>query len=179
VPDYFYRFIALDSGGNVFVKRLPNPSISERKVAKQYQVNSMVRLANRVMIRLNHWGIAAPNSYVLTVRGRKTGKSYSAPVLLVEDNGQRWLVAPYGEVSWVRNARAAGEVTLSRGSRTETFMIDEANPKESAPILKKYLARERMVRSYFDVQPDAPLEAFVAEAPRHPVFQLKTRMAQS
>jgi len=124
------------------------------------------------MIRLNRWGIAAPNSYVLTVRGRKTGEAYSAPVLLVEENGQRWLVAPYGEVSWVRNARAAGEVTLSRGRQTETLKIREADPQESAPILKKYIMREGIVRPYFDVQPDAPLEAFVTEAPRHPVFQL-------
>ncbi len=143
-------------------------------MSKQYRVNSIVRLANRVMIYLNHWGIAAPNSYVLTVRGRKTGKAYSAPVLLVEDSGQRWLVAPYGEVRWVRNARAAGEVALSRGSRSEILKIREANPQESAPILKQYITRESMVRPYFDVQPDAPLEAFAAEAPRHPVFQLLT-----
>ncbi len=143
-------------------------------MAKQYQVNSMVRLVNRLTIRLNRWGIAAPNSYVLTVRGCKTGKSYSVPVMPVEDSGQRWLVAPYGEVSWVRNARVTGEVTLSRGRRSETLKIREANPQESAPILKKYLTRESIVRPYFDVQPDAPLEAFVAEAPRHPVFQLTT-----
>ena len=141
-------------------------------MSKQYQVNSMVRLINRMMIRLNRWGIAAPNSYVLTVHGRKTGKAYSAPVLLVEENSQRWLVAPYGEVSWVRNARTAGEVTLSRGSKAETLKIREADPQESAPILRKYIMRESIVRPYFDVQPDSPLEAFAAEAPRHPVFQL-------
>jgi len=141
-------------------------------MSKQYQVNSMVRFVNRVMIRLNRWGIAAPNSYVLTVHGRKTGKTYAAPVLLVEDNGQRWLVSPYGEVSWVRNARAAGEVTLSRQGRSETLKIREATPQESAPILKHYITRESIVRPYFDVQPDSPLEAFVAEAPRHPVFRL-------
>lgn len=49
----------------------------------------MVRLLNRVMIRLNRWDFAAPNSYVLTVRGRKTGKAYSMPISLVEENGQR------------------------------------------------------------------------------------------
>ena len=148
-------------------------------MSKQYQVNSMVRFANRFMIRLNRWGIAAPNSYVLTVRGRKTGKTYSVPVLLVEENGQRWLVSPYGEVSWVRNARAAGEVTLSRKGRSEVLKIREASPQESAPILKHYITRESIVRPYFDVQPDSPLEAFVAEAPRHPVFQLMTGVTQS
>lgn len=134
----------------------------------------MVRLVNRLMIRLNRWGIAAPNSYVLTVHGRKTGKAYSAPVLLVEENGQRWLVAPYGEVNWVRNARAVGEVTLSRGSKSETLKIRALDPPDCAPILKKYITRESIVRPYFDVQPDAPLAAFVVEAPRHPVFQLIT-----
>ena len=143
-------------------------------MSKQYQVNSMVRFANRFMIRLNRWGIAATNSYVLTVHGRKTGKAYSVPVLLVEERGQRWLVSPYGEVSWVRNARAAGEVTLSRKGRSEVLKIHEASPQESASILKHYITRESIVRPYFDVQPDSPLEAFVAEAPRHPVFQLMT-----
>jgi deazaflavin-dependent oxidoreductase (nitroreductase family) len=141
-------------------------------MAKQYQVNSMVRFVNRVMMRLNKWGIAAPNSYVLTVSGRKTGKTYAVPVMLVEENGRRWLVAPYGEVSWVRNARAAGEVTLSRKGRSETLKIREATPQESAPILKKYIKRESIVRPYFDVAPEASLEAFAAEALHHPVFQL-------
>jgi len=148
-------------------------------MSKQYQVNSLVRFANRFMIRLNRWGIAATNSYVLTVHGRKTGKAYSVPVLLVEERGQRWLVSPYGEVSWVRNARAAREVTLSRKGRSEVLKIHEASPQESAPILKHYIMRESIVRPYFDVQPDSPLEAFVAEAPRHPVFQLMTGVTKA
>ena len=54
-------------------------------------------------------GLAGGHTYVLAVRGRKSGKRYETPVSLIE-NGERWLVAPYGEVAWVRNARAAGEV---------------------------------------------------------------------
>lgn len=141
-------------------------------MAKQYHVNSMVRFVNRVMMRLNKWGIAAPNSYVLTVRGCKTGKPYTAPVLLVEEKGRRWLVSPYGEMSRVRNARAAGEVMLSRKGRSETLKIRAASPQEGAPILKQYINREKIVQPYFDVTPEAPLEAFAAEALRHPVFQL-------
>jgi len=81
-----------------------------------------------------------------------------------------WLVVPYGEVGWVRNARVAGQVTLARGGKTEIVSIRELGPQESAPILKQYIALEGIVRPYFDVQPDAPLGAFAAEAPRHPVF---------
>jgi hypothetical protein len=31
-----------------------------------------------------------------------------------------------------------------------------------------------VVRPYFDIAKDAPLEAFEREAPRHPVFQITT-----
>jgi hypothetical protein len=92
-------------------------------------------------------------------------------VTLVED-GERWLVAPYGEVGWVQNARAAGEVTLSRAGRAETLRIDEVNPEEAAPVLRECVKRMSVARRYFDVTPDSPLEEFEAEAPRDPVFRL-------
>jgi hypothetical protein len=48
-----------------------------------------------------------------------------------------------------------------------------ANPEEAAPILKEYITKEGITRPYFDVQPDAPLDEFMAEAPKHPVFRLE------
>ena len=51
--------------------------------------------------------------HLLTVRGRKSGLPRTTPVNLIEYQGRRWLVAPYGEVAWVRNVRAAGEVELA------------------------------------------------------------------
>lgn len=108
------------------------------------------------------------------MRGRRSGRTYSTPVILVE-NGERWLVAPYGEVSWVRNARVAGQATLSRGRRREEIKLSEVGPQESAPVLREYLRRARAVRSVFDSSPDSPLEAFVAEAGRHPVFRVEAR----
>jgi deazaflavin-dependent oxidoreductase (nitroreductase family) len=74
------------------------------------------------------------HTYMLTVRGRKTGRAYSTPVLLIED-GERWLVAPYGEVGWVRNARAAGEVEISRAGRSEKLHIEELPSEQAAPVL--------------------------------------------
>jgi deazaflavin-dependent oxidoreductase (nitroreductase family) len=55
-----------------------------------------------------------PSSYLLTTRGRRTGLQRTNPVTIVEGEGKRWLVAPYGPVSWVHNARASGRVTLRR-----------------------------------------------------------------
>ncbi|HZS88643.1 MAG TPA: hypothetical protein VFE42_14310 [Chloroflexota bacterium] len=80
--------------------------------------------------------------------------------------------APFGAVNWVRNARAAGQVTLTRGRHSECVKIAELGPDESAPILKEYVQCNGIVRPYFDVTPDAPLTAFAAEALRHPVFRV-------
>jgi hypothetical protein len=94
---------------------------------------------------------------------------------LVDDGRHRWLVAPYGEVGWVRNARAAGEVTLRRGRRAETVAIVEVVPAEAAPVLKRYVSEVPITRPYFDVTPASDLAAFAAEAARHPVFRLVGR----
>jgi deazaflavin-dependent oxidoreductase (nitroreductase family) len=144
-------------------------------MAKRYQVNGMVRFANQIMVRLSNWGISPPGTYVLTVPGRKTGKPYSLPVRVVEKDDLRWLVAPYGEVAWVKNARVAGDVILSRGKKSDVFKIHELGPRESAPILKEYITRVGIVRPYFDCNPASPLEVFEDEAPKHPVFLLEAR----
>ncbi len=117
-------------------------------------------------------GVAERHTYLLGVRGRRSGRTYSTPVILVE-NGSRWLVAPYGEVSWVLNARAAGEATLSRGRHHEEIKLSEVSPQQSAPVLRAYLRQAKAVRSSFDASPDSPVDAFVAEAGRHPVFRIE------
>jgi hypothetical protein len=93
-------------------------------------------------------------------------------VLLVEQDGERWLVAPYGVVQWVRNLRAAGTATLTRGRHSEAISVTELQAREAAPILKQYLLKATAARPYFDVAKDSSLEAFEGEAPRHPVFQI-------
>ncbi len=142
-------------------------------MAKTYRVNFIVRVVNRLSRALIERGMGPKHRHILTVRGRKTDREYSAPVTLVERDGKRYLVAPYGEMNWVRNARAAGRVRLTRGNSSETLSISQVSPEESAPVLKAYLAPEPITRPYFDAKPDSPLEAFIAEAPRHPVFLLK------
>jgi deazaflavin-dependent oxidoreductase (nitroreductase family) len=142
-------------------------------VAREYRVGAIRRLANVLTRWLLRTPFAPAHTYLLTVRGRRTGRPHSTPVRLVERGGSRWLVAPYGEVGWVRNARESGEVTLSRKGRTETVAVEELGPDESAPILREYLQQVPIVRPFFDVERDSSLGAFVTEAPRHPVFRIR------
>jgi hypothetical protein len=69
-------------------------------------------------------------------------------------------------------SRAACQMTLSRGRHTETVAIADLGPDEAAPVPKRYVTELPITRPFFDAKPDAPLEAFVAEAPRHPVFRI-------
>jgi deazaflavin-dependent oxidoreductase (nitroreductase family) len=142
-------------------------------MAWAYRLGLWRRLVNWMVRALLRVGVSPPHTYLLTVRGRKTGQPYSTPVTLVEKDGGRWLVAPYGEVGWVRNARVAEQVTLTRGKRFENVRIQELSAEDAAPVLKKYLAQVPVVRPFFDVTPKSNLRDFAAEASRHPVFRIQ------
>jgi deazaflavin-dependent oxidoreductase (nitroreductase family) len=141
------------------------------KAARKH--TSSIRLANRFAVFAMKIGIAPKYQYLLSVQGRKSGKTYSTPVYIIEENGKKWLVSPYGEVAWVRNARVMGRISLTKGNESEGFQISEVSAEESAPILKKYLALAPITQPYFDAKPNSPEEFFRREASRHPVFALQ------
>jgi len=141
-------------------------------MAATYRLSGWRRAVNWLVRVLLSMGLGPPRTYLLTVRGRKSGQPRSTPVTLVIEGDRRWLVAPYGAVGWVRNARAAGTVTLRRGHRSEVVRIVEIGPEESAPVLRRYVREVPVTRPFFDVTTHSPLDAFQAEAPRHPVFRI-------
>ena len=143
-------------------------------MVKTYHVNVADRIESALIAVLLRAGVKMGTTSLLTVRGRKSGQPHTVPVLLVEQEGQHWLVAPYGVVQWVRNIRAAGTATLTRGRRSEAISVTELPAQEAAPVLKQYLLLpvSAGVRSYFDATKDSPLEAFEREAARHPVFRI-------
>jgi F420H(2)-dependent quinone reductase len=138
-------------------------------MAAVYRLGFWRRLANFIVRGLLAVGLGPRFTCMLVVRGRTSGRLYSTPV---QEGSERWLVAPYGDVAWVKNARAARRVTLRRGGRSEDVQLAELGPAESASVLKHYVTRIPITRPYFDVTPDSDLAAFAAEAPRHPVFRL-------
>jgi len=141
-------------------------------MAKQYRRTPLRRVANRLMEQLVRRGRGPSYTWLITVPGRKTGRPYTTPVNVVDEGGQRWLVAPYGDVGWVRNIRAAGRATLARGARADEVGVAEVGPQEAAPILRRYLSDTPVTKPFFDAGKDSSLEAFAAEAPRHPVFRV-------
>ena len=145
--------------------------MSAARTVKEYEPGRWLGVENALMSALVQAGLV-PSSYLLTTKGRKTGRMRSNPVTIVEHDGRRWLVAPYGPVSWVHNVRAAGRVGLSRRLDRRHYAIREASAVEAGPVLQRYVGLATATRKYFQADKDAPVEQFVAEANRHPVFEL-------
>jgi deazaflavin-dependent oxidoreductase (nitroreductase family) len=142
-------------------------------MAAKFRRTWLRQFGDMLVAPLARLGLAGRRTHVLTVVGRKSGRRYSTPVQLVFEDGERWLVAPYGERSWVRNARAAGEVELTRALRTERVRVEEVDAETAAPILREYLRKTPMTKPYFDASAESPLAEFAAEASRHPVFRVR------
>ena len=143
-------------------------------VEREYKApSSGEKLFNRVFGFLAGLGIAPSFMYLLEVRGRKSGKTYSTAVNLLEFGGKQFLVAPRGRTQWVRNAEAAGEVTLKRGARRR-FRLRSLDDSEKLQVLKAYLTSYKSaVQRFFPISADVPLEEFAKIAGGYPVFELR------
>ena len=127
---------------------------------------------NRLFGSLAGWGLAPSFIQLLQVKGRKSSKIYSTAVNLVDFEGKLFLVAPRGRTQWVRNAEAAGEVTLKRGA-SRRFRLRALDDSEKPPVLQVYLAKYKSaVGRFFPIPPDSPVEAFASIANGYPVFEL-------
>jgi deazaflavin-dependent oxidoreductase (nitroreductase family) len=141
---------------------------------RPYRLSPGRRAINAIVRPLARLGLAGPRTHLLTAPGRASGKLWTTPVSLVELGGERYAVAPYGERNWVKNARAAGWVEVRRGSYDERVRVRELGLEEAAPVLREYYRIGRVTRPFFDVTLDSSDEAWLAEAPRHPVFRLSS-----
>ena len=134
------------------------------------------KLFNRTFGFLVGLGIGPAHIHLLEVRGRKSGKLYRTPVDLLSLNGKKYLVAPRGRTQWVRNAEAAAEIVLKRGSTRQEFRLRAIPDAEKPPILKAYLdSFKTEVQRYFTVAAGSPPEAFVNVASDYPAFELLSK----
>jgi len=164
---------------------MPATSSAPRSAADDRSAGPPATARRPTTAQLRSWRWRAGNALVsafaragvgpialLTTTGRLTGQPHTVPVVPIDHAGTRWLVAPYGPVAWVHNARAAGTVTLRYGRQRDVYRVREATPAEAGPVLKRYATIATRSRRAFTAAVDAPAEAFAAEAAAHPVFEL-------
>ena len=132
------------------------------------------RIFGRVLVSLVWIGLIRGHFYVLEVRGRRSGKTISLPVDLLDLEGQRYLFCARGNSNWARNARTAGEVMLVRAMRRRRYAVRELPPSMRPPVLKAYLDRfASEVQRFFPTPKGSAVESFNGLASRYPVFELQ------
>jgi deazaflavin-dependent oxidoreductase (nitroreductase family) len=161
------------------------PDLRERVAAR------FLRLFNPLARRLISAGMptGAPN-ILLTVRGRRSGRPRTVPVSMLELDGRRFVQASYGVAGWAVNLRAVGEATMTDHGRSVQVQAVELPPEEAAAILQRALEpcrRLRLLRALlgprwrppvallrrYRIRVDDTLEDYLAEAQRHPLFELR------
>jgi deazaflavin-dependent oxidoreductase (nitroreductase family) len=96
---------------------------------------------NKVFIAMLRMGVPISRHeapVVLTVPGRKTGKPRSTPVTPMDVDGERYVVNGYPGADWVRNVRAAGEATLTKGKHSERVRMVEVPAEQARPVLRAF-----------------------------------------
>jgi deazaflavin-dependent oxidoreductase (nitroreductase family) len=134
---------------------------------------SVARVVNRFYGSLTRLGLSMPYSFLLSVPGRRTGKTRSVAVNLLQYDGKLFLVATRGHTQWARNARASRKIFLTRGRLRLGFSLREIPDNRKAAVLQSYLTRFHwMAWRFFPLHAGSPLAAFEPIAASYPVFEL-------
>jgi deazaflavin-dependent oxidoreductase (nitroreductase family) len=84
-------------------------------------------------------GVPLGPNRLVTIRGRKSGLPRTTPLAVIKVSGRRWVWAPWGEVQWVRNLRAAGRATIATRRRKEEVRATELDPAQRVEFFRDFL----------------------------------------
>ena len=121
-------------------------------------------------------GVPLGFNRLVTIRGRKTGVPRTTAIAVIENEGRRWMWAPWGDVHWVQNLRAAGRATIRQRRGEEEVVAVELDPGQRVaffrdvlgPVARRMRFGEQFIKSVDGVDLKDPVGA--AEDTR--VFEL-------
>lgn len=131
------------------------------------------RIANRLGALAIRAGLVPGGAATLEVRGHKSGRLISFPVVVADYQGVRYLVAMLGhKTNWVRNLRGGdGRAVLRRGKAEDVTLVEDFSGDRAA-ILRRYLEVAPGARPFFTIDKQAPLEDFERIVGQYPVFRV-------
>lgn len=138
--------------------------------------NLLAAVVNRALAMLGVARLVPGRLATLQVRGRRTGRSISFPVVVADHEGERYVVAMLGEnTNWVANVRAAGGCAILHHAGHEDVRLVEVEPGRRAPILRSYLRVAWGARAHMPIDRRSNLAAFERIADRYPVFRIDSQ----
>lgn len=130
------------------------------------------RISNRLAAIALRAGIGPKSAATIEVRGHKTGRIFSFPVVVADYEGDRYLVAMLGhKTNWVRNLRADDHAVLWHGRCENVSLVEDVSGNRAA-ILRRYLEFAPGARPFFPVNRRAPLGDFERIVDEYPVFRV-------
>ena len=138
-------------------------------MAKDYQVTTGKRLISWLMGGAARLGLG--NFIVLTTTGRKSGEPRQVTLAPISDDEGEYLVSPYGDSAWVRNARENPTATIRQGRSQRAVRLVEITG-EKPELVKRYYEREGYARQFMGVPGEAALSDFATVSERFPVFRV-------
>lgn len=146
------------------------------------QLPRWVQPVSQVIIALQWLGIAFFSFYVLSTPGRRSGRMRTTVVSPFTVDGDRYLLS-FGELSWVRNARAAGWARLSRGRKATRVALVEIPAPDSAAIAREFPNQIPAGVQFFVrmglVEPPGRSDQFEAAAGKLTVFRIDPSTSSS
>jgi deazaflavin-dependent oxidoreductase (nitroreductase family) len=98
-----------------------------------------VRLFSPILKALVSAGVPLGYNGLITIRGRKSGEPRTAAVAILPTADSRWVWAPWGDVHWVLNLRAAGRATITVRRRSEEVTATELNEAQRIEFFRDVL----------------------------------------
>ena len=132
----------------------------------------LARISNRLGAIAFAAGIGPNRAATLEVRGHKTGRKISFPVVVVDYQADRYLVAMLGQKTyWVRNVRADNHAVLLQRKRENVSLVEDFSGNRAA-ILRRYLELAAGARPFFPIDRRAPSSDFERIVNEYPVFRV-------
>jgi len=131
---------------------------------------------NKVMMAMQKAGIVAGPVRVLTVPGRKSGEPRSTPATPFTLDASLYVVGGYRNADWVRNARAAGAGTVTRGRKSQRVNFVELTAEQARPVLRAFPDKVPTGVGFFKrsgLVKQGTGDEFEALAGRYAVFRLE------
>jgi deazaflavin-dependent oxidoreductase (nitroreductase family) len=139
------------------------------------RIPKYVPVTNAVLKVFSRLGLKAGPVNLITVAGRKSGRPRSTPVTPWQVDGKRYLIAAIGTSDWARNARAAGEGTLTSGrTKTQVRLTEVTDPALKERVVTAFGTENRPGGSFLvqaGVAPDRTQQGFAAAVPHVAVFE--------
>ena len=118
-------------------------------------------------------GIGPGHAATLEVRGHRTGRKISFPVVVADYHGERYLVSMLGQkANWVRNLRGDEHAVLLLRRKREDVSLVEDFSGDRAAILRRYLDLAPGARPFFPIDRGAPIGDFERIVNDYPIFRV-------